>query len=42
LNCAHADPFDQLLIAQAQDERVTLLTRVAALLKLGLDGVVKA
>lgn len=42
LTCAHADPFDRLLIAQAQDERVTLLTRDAALLKLGLDGVVKA
>lgn len=42
LACAHADPFDRLLIAQAQDERVTLLTRDTALLKLGLDGVVKA
>ena len=42
LTCAHADPFDRLLIAQAQDERVTLLTRDAGLLKLGLDGVVKA
>ncbi|MBL0166236.1 MAG: type II toxin-antitoxin system VapC family toxin [Propionivibrio sp.] len=42
LACAHADPIDRLLIAQAQDERVTLLTRDTALLKLGLDGVVKA
>lgn len=42
LACAHADPFDRLLIAQARDERVTLLTRDAALLKLGLTGVVKA
>lgn len=42
LTCPNADPFDRLLIAQAQDERVTLLTRDAALLKLGLDGVAKA
>ena len=41
LNCAHADPFDRLLIAQASDERLTLLTRDAAILGLGLDGVVK-
>ena len=41
LACAHADPFDRLLIAQAQDERLTLLTRDAAMLELGLDGVVK-
>ena len=41
LTCAHADPFDRLLIAQAQDERLTLLTRDAAILELGLDGVVK-
>ena len=27
LTCAHPDPFDRLLIAQAQDERLTLLTR---------------
>ena len=39
LACAHADPFDRLLIAQAQDERLTLLTRDAAILGLGLDGV---
>lgn len=39
LTCAH--PFDRLLIAQAQDERLTLLTRDAAILELGLDGVVK-
>jgi PIN domain nuclease of toxin-antitoxin system len=38
-NCAHADPFDRLLIAQAQDERLTLLTRDAVILGLGLDGV---
>lgn len=42
LTCAHADPFDRLLIAQVQDERMALLTRDATLLKLGLDGVVKA
>ena len=41
LNCAHTDPFDRLLIAQASDERLTLLTRDAAILGLGLDGVVK-
>ena len=41
LNCPHADPFDRLLIAQAYDERLLLLTRDAALLGLGLDGVVK-
>ena len=41
LNCTHADPFDRLLIAQAYDERLTLLTRDAAILGLGLDGVEK-
>ena len=41
LTCAHADPFDRLLIAQAQDERLTLLTRDVAILDMGLDGVVK-
>jgi len=41
LICIHADPFDRLLIAQAQDERLTLLTRDAAILELGLEGVVK-
>ena len=41
LNCAHADPFDRLLIAQAYDERLTLLTRDAAILGMGLDGVVE-
>jgi len=41
LTCTHADPFDRLLIAQAQDERLTLLTRDAAILAMGLDGVVK-
>ena len=41
LTCAHSDPFDRLLIAQAQDERLTLLTRDVAILGLGLDGVVK-
>jgi len=41
LTCAHADPFDRLLIAQAYDERLTLLTRDAAILGLGLDGVVE-
>ena len=41
LTCKHADPFDRLLIAQAYDERLTLLTRDAAILELGLDSVVK-
>ena len=41
LTCAHADPFDRLLIAQAYDERLILLTRDAAILALGLDGVVE-
>ena len=41
LACTHADPFDRLLIAQAQDERLTLLTHDTAILALGLDGVVK-
>ena len=41
LTCTHADPFDRLLIAQAYDERLTLLTRDAAILELGLDSVVK-
>ncbi len=41
LTCTHADPFDRLLIAQAHDERLTLLTRDTAILELGLDGVVK-
>ncbi|MDD5328583.1 MAG: type II toxin-antitoxin system VapC family toxin [Sulfuricella sp.] len=41
LTCTHPDPFDRLLIAQAYDERLTLLTRNAAILALGLDGVTK-
>lgn len=41
LTCVHADPFDRLLIAQACDERLTLLTRDAVILALGLDGVAK-
>ncbi len=41
LTCAHADPFDRLLIAQAYDERLALLTRDTAILALGLDGVVE-
>lgn len=39
LACTHTDPFDRLLIAQAYDERLMLLTRDAAILGLGLDGV---
>ena len=41
LTCSHADPFDRLLIAQAYDERLLLLTRDAAILGLRLDGVTK-
>ena len=41
LRCEHEDPFDRLLIAQAQDERVTLLTRDVAILGLELEGVAK-
>ena len=41
LTGTHADPFDRLLIAQAYDERLTLLTRDAAILALELDGVAK-
>ena len=41
LTFQHADPFDRLLIAQAQDERLTFLTRDAAVLALGLDAVAK-
>ena len=41
LTCTHAEPFDRLLIAQAYNERLTLLTRDAAILALGLDDVVE-
>ena len=41
LRCEHADPFDRLLIAQSQDERLTLLTRDVAILGLALEGVAK-
>ena len=41
LTCTHSDPFDRLLISQAYDERLLLLTRNAAILELGLDGVSK-
>jgi PIN domain nuclease of toxin-antitoxin system len=39
LQCTHNDPFDRLLIAQAVDEKLILLTRDAAILGLGLSGV---
>ncbi len=42
LNFLHADPFDRLLIAQAKDEALTLLTRDAAILGLELAAVEKA
>ncbi len=41
LTCAHPDPFDRLLIAQAQDEKLKFLTRDASILELGLPEVVK-
>ena len=41
LTCAHTDPFDRLLIAQACDERLTLLTRDTALLGLELNVILK-
>ena len=41
LRCEHADPFDRLLLAQTQDERLTLLTRDVAILGLELEGVAK-
>ena len=41
LRFEHADPFDRLLIAQAQDERLTLLTRDVGILGLELEGVAK-
>jgi PIN domain nuclease of toxin-antitoxin system len=41
LTCLHADPFDRLLIAQAGDEKLALLTRDAAILALGLNEVVE-
>ena len=39
LVCPHADPFDRLLIAQARDEKLTLLTRDTAILALRLDRI---
>lgn len=39
LECKHGDPFDRLLIAQAVNEHLVLLTRDAAILGLGLDCV---
>ena len=41
LTCMHTDPFDRLLIAQAHDERLTLLTRDVAILALRLDEVLE-
>ena len=45
LSCAHQDPFDRLLIAQAQDEKLTLLTRDAQIHGTGVgrsgEGVMK-
>lgn len=41
LICPHPDPFDRLLIAQARDEQLILLTRDSAILALGFDGIEK-
>jgi PIN domain nuclease of toxin-antitoxin system len=41
LICSHPDPFDRLLIAQARDEQLILLTRDSAILALGFSGVEK-
>jgi len=41
MNFMHADPFDRLLIAQAQDEKLTLLSRDALILALEFDWVEK-
>ena len=42
IGIAHADPFDRLLIAQARDEKLTFITRDAAILDLRLKGVLEA
>jgi PIN domain nuclease of toxin-antitoxin system len=39
LDCPHPDPFDRLLIAQARDECMPLLTCDSALLALGINGI---
>ena len=36
----HRDPFDRMLIAQAQDETLTLVTRDEAMLRYGVDVLV--
>ena len=41
LQCAHNDPFDRLLIAQAQQEKLNLLTRDSVILGLGLASVLQ-
>jgi len=33
----HTDPFDRMLIAQAQEERLTLITRDPAIMKYDID-----
>jgi PIN domain nuclease of toxin-antitoxin system len=42
LNFAHPDPFDRMLIAQANNEGLTFLTRDTDILGLSLDGVMEA
>jgi PIN domain nuclease of toxin-antitoxin system len=42
LNFVHPDPFDRMLIAQANNEGLTFLTRDEGILGLGLDGVMEA
>ena len=41
LQCIHPDPFDRMLIAQTQDEKLTLLTCDAAILALRRSDVLK-
>jgi PIN domain nuclease of toxin-antitoxin system len=38
----HRDPFDRMLIAQARQERIPLLTRDAAILAYGASGALIA
>ncbi len=42
LSIGHSDPFDRLLLAQATDEGIRLLTRDIALLNCGLAAVANA
>lgn len=39
-DCRHPDPFDRVLLAQALDEKIILMTRDATILSLMIDGVI--